>query len=107
MLTALLRLMTIVALAIMPLGMAAAPASTSKSDDPVMTSADHCPEPVGTHDAAPLAAMDCQASCNALPVLAAVETNRSVTPSLPRETGTTVIFDDNIPEIATPPPRLG
>ena len=104
MLAGLLRLMTILALALMPLGMAA-PAAAANNAQQAMEG--HCPD-MGSADPAPLPMMDCAATCSALPVAYTEPSGTSaLRPALPRDLSDSQSFEQTIPEIATPPPRLG
>ena len=104
MLAALLRLMTIFALAMMPFGMAA-PAAAADSAPQAMEG--HCPD-MGSEDPAPSPTMDCAATCSALPAaFTAPFGGTALRPALPRDLSDSQSFDETIPEIATPPPRLG
>ena len=105
MLAALLRLMTILSLMAMPLGMASAEASSDMVGHNAAT-AEHCAE-TGNTDAPPAGSMDCTAACSALPAAHAQPFGADVLrPAVPRNLSATRSFDDAIPEIATPPPRL-
>lgn len=104
---AFLRLMTIVALVTMPVVMVGAPASASMKDHHSAASAEHCAEPGAGDDEAPDKAMDCKAACSALAASSAAPSADRERPSVPRDLLAATIFDDTIPEIATPPPRLG
>ena len=106
MLTAFLRLMTIFALAMMPLGMAATPAAAAGASHASMNEG-HCPDPEG-EKTAPSGTMDCTAACGALPAtLAEPIATGAPRPPLPRDLSAIKSFEETIPEIATPPPRLG
>lgn len=107
MLAALLRLVTIVALAAMPLGMAATPIAASPMDHPSAAMSDHCAEPSDESDSVPGKTMDCKAACSALPASSVKPAEDPVRPPVPRDGLAAVGFDDTLREIATPPPRLG
>ncbi|HET9398809.1 MAG TPA: hypothetical protein VFO45_08330 [Sphingomicrobium sp.] len=111
MFTVVLRLMTIIALAMMPLGMAGASvagqATMAETTAAHTMGGEHCPD-AGDEDSAPARSMDCAAACTGLPASPAEPlATPDSRPALPTGLGVTRIFADNIPEIATPPPRLG
>ena len=107
MFSALLRLATIFALLAMPVGMASAPAVAMTGADRA-TTIEHCPDNPSDHEAPSEVAMNCKAACTALPAsLRPPLPDEAPRPELPRATASTVTFEDNIPEIATPPPRRG
>ncbi len=106
MLAALLRLMTILSLMAMPLGMASAQARSDLIDHHSAT-AEHCAEN-GDTDAPPAKSMDCAAACTALAASHAQPVGPDLLrPSVPTDLSAARSFDDAIPEIATPPPRMG
>ena len=107
MLAALLRLVTIVALAAMPLAMVATPVAASPVDHPPAAMSDHCAEPSGERDSVPGQAMDCKAACSALPASSVEPAEDAVRPPVPGDALAAADFDDTVREIATPPPRLG
>ena len=106
MMAALLRLLTLFALVLMPLGMTGAPAAASPIPaSHSMASASHCDEQ-GDQDQAPASRMDCTAMCTALPATDTPEPAPVLKPTAPRAIAVAMPFDGIEPEIATPPPRL-
>ena len=96
-----LRLMTLVALVLMPVGMGAAPAMAAAP----MASSEHCGE--HQQDKGKPAAVDMHcAACAALPAIAAPEQGASLLPELPRLLRSTHAMVGSVLEIATPPPKL-
>ena len=105
MFAALFRLMTLLALAMMPLGMAA-PVSAATSGTQA-TDEGHCSHMDGD-DSVPKPMMDCAATCSALPAtLIAPFGASALGPALPLDLSDSQSFEQTIPDIATPPPRLG
>ena len=96
-----LRLMTLLALVLMPVGMGAAPAMASAP----MASSEHCGE--HEEDKSKPASMDMHcAACAALPAIAAPEQGSGIRPELPRLVRSTHVMPGSVLEIATPPPKL-
>ena len=109
MIAALLRLLTVLALVLMPFGMVSIPAAAEAM------AADHATMPMGhcgdqsDQDKAPAHTsqqMHC-AMCAALPASEPPTPAAGVPPSTPRSIATVSRFDGIELEIATPPPRRG
>lgn len=103
---ALLRLLTLLALVLMPIGMTSAPAAASPMPASHHTAAGHCEEQPD-QDQAPASKMDCAAMCTALPATDAAAPSPVLKPKAPRTIAVATPFDGVILEIATPPPRHG
>jgi hypothetical protein len=104
---ALLRLLTLLALVLMPLGMTSAPAAASPmppSHD--MAAMGHCDEQPG-EDEAPVSKIDCTAMCTALPATDGSTPTSVLKLTAPRTVAVATPFVGMVPEIATPPPRQG
>jgi hypothetical protein len=95
-----MRLVLLVALALMPMGMVSAPAAA-----PVTSAAGHCDEHQQPADAPGVMDMHC-ATCAALPAIEAPVRDPELKPEMPRFARVTNALSDTEPEIATPPPRL-
>jgi hypothetical protein len=105
MIAALMRLLTLLALVLMPLGMSSAPAAASPLPaGHAMASASHCDDQPD-QDQAPVAKMDCAAMCTALPATDGPEPASALKPQAPRIIIIAMPFEGTEPEIATPPPR--
>ena len=101
------RLMTLVALVLMPIGMANASAAAGPVERPAATALGHCEDKKSEDKAPESEAMACAAACAALaasprPALAAplklkAQQTMAIEPS----------FNGIVLEIATPPPRVG
>lgn len=99
---ALFRLLTAIALFLMPFGMAAGPALAAAAP----AAASHCDEhPQPAEGPAPAQA-HCT-GCSALPALAAPAAVAEVLPKEVRLLTRTEAVSDTEPETATPPPKLG
>jgi putative hemolysin len=108
MIAALTRLLTLLALVLMPLGMTSAPAAASPMPAGHATpSANHCSEQ-GDEDEGetPDSRADCTAMCTALPATDCPTPAMVLQPKAPRSIGMANPFDGIILEIATPPPKL-
>lgn len=102
---ALFRLITLLALALMPFGMASAPAMNQPMPaNHSMAQAGHC-EGQPEEDQAPASKMDCTAMCSALPATDAPTPTPRLKLAAPRSTAIVVAYAGIEPEIATPPPR--
>lgn len=100
------RLLALVALVLMPLGMAGAPAVAQPmpADHSAMAMG-HCDERP-TRDEAPASSkMDCTAMCTALPASYNPMAAPGLKPAGPRTVTIAVPFAGIEPELATPPPR--
>ena len=107
MIAALLRLLTLIALALMPLGMTGAPAVAQPMPmSHHMASNGHCDEQ-NSPDEAPASKMDCTAMCTALPATDAPAPAPGLKPVPPRSIALMASFAGIEPEIATPPPKRG
>ena len=102
-----LRLLTLIALVLMPVGMAGAPAMAQAAPVEHGMAMGHCDEMPGKEQAPPASKMDCAAMCTALPASFGLETGPMLKPEAPRSIVVSAPFDGVVPEIATPPPRLG
>jgi hypothetical protein len=100
MIAAVTRLILLVALALMPVGMASAPAAV-----PVAAAAKHCDEHQQPADAPAKMDMHC-ATCAALPAIQAPVRDPELRPEMPRFVRASSALSDTELEIATPPPRL-
>ena len=98
MVAAVTRLILLVALALMPMDMASAPAA-------VPVAAKHCDEHQQPADAPAKMDMHC-ATCAALPAIQAPVRDPELRPEMPRFARASSALSDTEPEIATPPPRL-
>jgi hypothetical protein len=102
---AVLRLFALFALVLMLLGMASAPAA---SHAPMAAApAEHCADRSKPDQAPAPKAMDCLATCTALPASEAVVPAPPPVPSPPRLIALADRFVGIVPEIATPPPKRG
>lgn len=103
---ALLRLLTLLALVVMPIGMATAPAAASPVPASHHMMGGHCDEQPD-QDQAPASKMDCAAMCTALPATDSAAPTPVLKPKAPRTIAVATRFHGIILEIATPPPRQG
>ena len=101
---AFIRLLTLIALVLMPIGMAGAPAMAAPADHG-MAAMNHCDD-MPSEEQAPPAKMDCTAMCTALPAAEAPVLAPMLKPVAPRSLAVSAPFRGIEPEIATPPPRL-
>jgi hypothetical protein len=100
--SALLRILMLVALALMPLGMTGAAAAAAPSP---AAAAGHCDDHQKSDDASTKMDMQC-ATCAALPALGANVAERGLRPDLPKLVKAARALSDTEPETGTPPPRL-
>ena len=100
---AVIRLLTLIALVLMPIGMAGAPAMAAPADHE-MAAMNHCDE-MPSDEPAPPAKMDCTAMCTALPAAEAPVLAPMLKPVAPRSIAISAPASGIEPEIATPPPR--
>ena len=98
---ALLRLMMLIALAFMPFGVASAPAIAATVSN---AAAGHCDEHQKPADAPAKMSMHC-AACAALPAVQPTAVSE-LKPQAPALISAMNALSDNVPEIATPPPKL-
>ena len=96
------RLLALVALLLMPLGMASAPANAAPAAQSV--AAGHCDDHAPAPDAPIKKPMHCTA-CAALPAADAPEPSARVLPSAPRWLALSAPINGVEPDIATPPPK--
>ena len=96
----LFRLLTLVAVLLMPLGMASAPALAQ----PAPAAAGHCDEHQEPADAPSKPQVHCT-GCSALPVIGAPEAVPALRPLAPRLIAQIQPISGTEPEIATPPPK--
>lgn len=102
---AILRVLTLIALVLMPAGMTFAPAAAT----PVAAGADHnkhCDDQDGDSEA-PRGMVDCTAMCSAVPAAPAPVAEPAELPSSPPAIAPVRRFSGIILDIATPPPRIG
>lgn len=104
--SAVLRLAILLALAILPFGMAGTPALAAAVDHSAMQAGSgHCQEQAGKGQAPVKAPMDCTATCSALPAAPAPMPAPALKPAMPRTLSNPTPFAGIVPEIATPPPK--
>lgn len=99
--SALFRLMALVAVLLMPAGMAGAPAMAQPSS----AAAGHCDEHQDPADAPSKPQAHCMA-CSALPAMEAPAPAETMVPKMPRLVARIAATASIVPEIATPPPKL-
>jgi hypothetical protein len=105
---AIFRLLALVALVLMPLGMAGAPANAqSTTTDHVAVAMGHCDDQPAKDKAPAPSKMDCMAMCTALPAANGPLLSSAMKPAAVRSTFVASPFAGVEPEIATPPPRRG
>ena len=102
---AILRLMALIALMLMPVGMAGAPAMAQPAPAEHGMAMDHCDGMPGEEQAPAPSKMDCAAMCVALPAADTPAPEATIKPTAPRTIAIGARFDGIVPEIATPPPR--
>ena len=101
-----LRLLTLIALMLMPIAMAGAPALAQPAPvEHAMASMGHCDEMPGEDQAPPSSKMECTAMCTALPAGFGMAAEPMMKPRPQRSMAAGASFDGIVPEIATPPPR--
>lgn len=103
---AVLRLLALIALVLMPIGMASAPAAASGMPADHAMAAGHC-EGQSRSDEAPAPNMDCTAMCAAIPAREPVAQAPLFQRAAPRTIAFAFAFEGIVPETATPPPKLG
>ena len=104
------RLLMLVALVLMPFGMAGAPATAQPmpADHAAMSMAmGHCDEQPTKETAPTSSKMDCTAMCTALPAADNPLPVKAMKPVALRSTAIAAPFVGIEPELATPPPRQG
>jgi hypothetical protein len=99
------RLLALIALVLMPMGMASAPAAASAMPADHGMAAGHC-EGQSSSDEAPAANMDCTAMCTAIPAREPVAQPPLFQRASPQSAEIAIAFAGIEPEIATPPPRV-
>lgn len=102
---AVFRLLALIALVLMPMGMAGAPAAASAMPADHGMAAGHCEGQSGS-DEAPAANMDCTAMCTAIPARESVAQAPLFQRTAPRSIALAFAFEGIVPETATPPPKL-
>jgi hypothetical protein len=104
----LLRFLTIIALALMPLGMGAMPAGAATGGDHRAMSMDagHCDDQGPAKQATPTS-MDCKAMCSAIPVATARAAPPLPMPRPVLKMALAARGDSIVPEFDPPPPKLG
>jgi hypothetical protein len=100
--SALLRILMLVAIALMPLGMVGAAAVAAPSP---AAAAGHCDDHQKPADAPAKMDMQC-ATCAALPAIEVNVADPQLRPELPRFVKAAKVLSDTEPETDTPPPRL-
>ena len=107
--SAVLRLLTLIALMLMPVGMTGAPAvaQPAPAEHAMAAMEGHCDEMPGEEQAPPMSKMDCMAMCAALPAGFGMAPEPVMKPRAPRAIALSAPFDGIVPEIDTPPPRQG
>ena len=100
----LLRLMALIALVLMPHGLASAPAHAQAAHYGV--SADHCADQTDSDKAPASTQVDCAMACSALQAAEAPLQAPVIGPKGPRLLALVTPFAGVEPEIATPPPKL-
>ncbi|HEY0628002.1 MAG TPA: hypothetical protein VGD23_01610 [Sphingomicrobium sp.] len=106
--TAILRLLALIALTLMPIGMAGVPAMASPAPaEHAMAGMAHCDEIPAEEPAAPQSKIDCMAMCTALPANFGSAPASRMKPVTPRSIAVSAPFSGIEPEIATPPPKQG
>lgn len=106
MLRALLSLMAVLAVALMPAGMALAPAAAHAATIAASTSEGHCDSTEQDQGKAS-GMVDCKATCGALTAAPARVVEPLPLPAPPPAIGPARRFSGIILDIATPPPRNG
>ena len=101
-----LRLLTLLALVLMPFGMSAPVAASPMPTSHDMTMVGHCNGQHG-EDETPVSKMDCTAMCAALLATDAPAPTSILRPKAPRTIAIATPFVGVVPEIATPPPKYG
>ena len=101
-----LRLLTLIALVLMPVGMAGAPAMAAPAEHG-MAGMNHCDEMPSKEQAPPSSKMDCTAMCTALPASFGLDAGPMMKPLAPRSIAMAAPFRGIEPDIATPPPKRG
>ena len=102
----LLRLLTLIALVLMPLGMTGAPALAAPDHHVTMAAGSgHCDEQQDQDKAPAQQQMDCTAACTTLPAPSTPALTPPLKPTAPRLSGVAAPFAGIEPEIATPPPK--
>ena len=107
MVAALFRVMALLALTLMPIGMASSPATAETVEHASITQAGHCGEQPDGKKAPASKSMDCTAACMALPASSSPVPAGPLRPRTPRTISIAKIFTEVVPETATPPPRRG
>ena len=106
MVSAVFRVLALIALVVMPLGMTGGPALAHIADQ-AMSSAAHCDGQPKPSDAPANMQMDCTASCTAVPAPVAAVPVRSMSPQGSLTIAVVTPFSSVEPELTTPPPKFG
>lgn len=105
---AILRLLALIALTLMPIGMAGAPAVAGPAPaEHAMAGMAHCDEMPAKEPAPPQSKMDCMAMCTALPASFGAAPAPRMKPVAPRAIAVSAPFSGIEPELTTPPPKRG
>ena len=109
--SAVTRILTLIALLLMPLGMGTAPALAAPVEhaalvDHASSPAGHCGEQQDQEEAPAPKKMDCAAACTAIPPASAAEPAALLKPTASRTNALMAPYTGIVLEIATPPPRL-
>ena len=103
---AVLRLLTLIALMLMPVGMAGTPALAQPvPTEHAMAAMGHCDDMPVEEQAPSSSKMDCAAMCTALPAGFGPAPQPMMKLEAPRSIAAGARFDGIVLEIATPPPR--
>lgn len=103
---ALLRMLTLLAIVLMPFGMTSAPAMARPSHTGhSILAMGHCDEQPKQHELPASEKMDCATTCSALPATDASSPAPRLKPVAPRSIAIFASFIGTEPEIVTPPPR--
>ena len=102
---AMFRLLALIALVLMPIGMAGAPAAASTMPADHARAAGHCDQQ-SRSDEAPAVSMDCTAMCTAIPAREPATQAPLFQRPAPRAIAFAFAFEGIVPETATPPPKV-
>lgn len=110
--SAVIRLLTLLAFTMMPLTMSSTAFAAPEAQQASMAVhhkaiADHCGGSGDEDKAPPTNKMDCAAACTAIAPTGSPVPVAEIRPRVPREIMLAAAIGDIVPELATPPPRLG
>lgn len=110
--SAVIRLFTLLAFIMMPLAMSSTAFAAPQPVEEAVTGhheamADHCGDSEDENRAPESGKMDCAAACTAIAPAGNSISMAEMAPRAPRESSLATPFGNLVPEIATPPPRLG